>query len=161
MPSKLRNDTWKLFNSEDRLKMKEKRKGLIETPKKQQQNLNILVTKDIAARGLDFNGRIDEVIMFDLPRSISDFVHRAGRTGRLNTHSTLHQRKNEDNGRVTVLIGNGNYEKALADRLRRDLGINTAARDKKRVVENKEYGTQDNRKHTVIVEDHIIKFNSV
>lgn len=42
----------------------------------------VLICTDIAARGLDFDCAIDHVIMFDLPSSISDFIHRIGRTAR-------------------------------------------------------------------------------
>jgi ATP-dependent RNA helicase RhlE len=41
----------------------------------------ILVATDIAARGLDVPG-IDHIINFDLPDSVEDYVHRAGRTAR-------------------------------------------------------------------------------
>ena len=41
----------------------------------------ILVGMDVAARGLDIPNVL-HVINFDLPRQISDYVHRIGRTGR-------------------------------------------------------------------------------
>lgn len=43
--------------------------------------VNILFATDIAARGLHIEG-ISCVINFDLPRSVDDYVHRIGRTGR-------------------------------------------------------------------------------
>ena len=53
----------------------------------------VLITTDILSRGLDFNLEIEHVIMFDLPSSVSDFIHRIGRTARgPNSH-----------GRVTLI----------------------------------------------------------
>ena len=43
--------------------------------------INVLVASDVAARGLDIKN-IDEVINFDFPRNVDDYIHRIGRTGR-------------------------------------------------------------------------------
>ena len=43
--------------------------------------LQILVTTDIAARGLDIEG-VTHVYNYDIPRSTEDYIHRIGRTGR-------------------------------------------------------------------------------
>ena len=43
--------------------------------------IRFLVATDIAARGIDVQ-TISHVINFDLPRSVEDYVHRIGRTGR-------------------------------------------------------------------------------
>ena len=43
--------------------------------------LQLLVSTDIAARGLDIEG-VTHVISFDIPRSPVDYIHRIGRTGR-------------------------------------------------------------------------------
>jgi len=43
--------------------------------------LNIIVSTDLAARGLDVHG-INLVINFDIPRNGIDYIHRIGRTGR-------------------------------------------------------------------------------
>lgn len=44
-------------------------------------SLDILITTDVAARGLDIN-RISLVINYDIPNSYISYVHRIGRTGR-------------------------------------------------------------------------------
>ena len=46
-----------------------------------QAALQILVTTDIAARGLDIEG-VTHVVNYDLPRTTEDYIHRIGRTGR-------------------------------------------------------------------------------
>ena len=43
---------------------------------------NILVATAVAARGLDIKN-VKHVINYDLPKSIDEYVHRIGRTGRL------------------------------------------------------------------------------
>jgi ATP-dependent RNA helicase RhlE len=42
---------------------------------------DVLVTTDLAARGIDIRG-LEVVVNYDLPRSANDYVHRIGRTGR-------------------------------------------------------------------------------
>ena len=48
-----------------------------------QDELNILVATDVAARGLDIDN-VSHVINYDLPENYDDYVHRIGRTGRAN-----------------------------------------------------------------------------
>jgi ATP-dependent RNA helicase RhlE len=43
--------------------------------------VNVLLTTDLAARGIDVPG-LDVVVNYDLPRSPDDYVHRIGRTAR-------------------------------------------------------------------------------
>ncbi len=44
--------------------------------------IDVMVATDVAARGLDIS-RIDLVVNFDVPRNGIDYVHRIGRTGRV------------------------------------------------------------------------------
>ncbi len=48
---------------------------------KAENDQNILVATDVAARGLDING-VDMVVNFELPQDAESYVHRIGRTGR-------------------------------------------------------------------------------
>jgi ATP-dependent RNA helicase MRH4 len=54
--------------------------------------VKVLITTDLLARGLNFNG-IKNVILMDLPNTSVDLVHRVGRTGRM-----------RQSGRVFVII---------------------------------------------------------
>ncbi len=47
------------------------------------EEINILVATDVAARGIDIS-KVSHVINFDLPLIYEDYVHRIGRTGRAN-----------------------------------------------------------------------------
>jgi superfamily II DNA/RNA helicase len=49
--------------------------------------ISVLVATDVAARGIDVPS-ISYVINFDLPNNIQDYIHRIGRTGRLNAKGT-------------------------------------------------------------------------
>lgn len=51
---------------------------------KADNNMNIMVATDVAARGLDIKG-VDMVINFELPNDSESYVHRIGRTGRAGT----------------------------------------------------------------------------
>jgi superfamily II DNA/RNA helicase len=43
--------------------------------------IRVLIATDVAARGIDVK-KLSHVINFDLPRTVEDYVHRIGRTGR-------------------------------------------------------------------------------
>lgn len=49
--------------------------------------IRVLVATDVAARGLDVKN-ITHVINFDLPKSVEDYIHRIGRTGRAGESGT-------------------------------------------------------------------------
>lgn len=59
--------------------------------------VDVLVATDVAARGLDF-AAVDHVIIYDMPHTIEDYVHRCGRTGRRRHHNEL------SSGRVTAFL---------------------------------------------------------
>jgi len=46
-----------------------------------EQQLDVLVATDIASRGIDVKD-VTAVIIYDMPNTIEDYIHRAGRTGR-------------------------------------------------------------------------------
>lgn len=48
---------------------------------------NVLVATDVAARGLDIKG-VDLVVNFELPQDAESYVHRIGRTGRAGAEGT-------------------------------------------------------------------------
>ena len=50
-----------------------------------ENQINILVATDVAARGLDISG-ISHVYNFDLPQEVEFYIHRVGRTGRAKKH---------------------------------------------------------------------------
>ncbi|MCE7734007.1 MAG: DEAD/DEAH box helicase [Candidatus Heimdallarchaeota archaeon] len=49
--------------------------------------VNVLVATDIASRGIDIQD-ISHIINFDVPKNYDDYLHRAGRTGRINKKGT-------------------------------------------------------------------------
>lgn len=56
---------------------------------KGENNMNVLVATDVAARGLDIQG-VDLVINFELPMDPESYVHRIGRTGRAGQTGTAY-----------------------------------------------------------------------
>jgi superfamily II DNA/RNA helicase len=48
----------------------------------------MLIATDVAARGLDIQG-VTHVVHVDFPRDIAQYVHRAGRTGRMGANGTV------------------------------------------------------------------------
>ncbi|XP_045766634.1 ATP-dependent RNA helicase DBP2-like [Maniola jurtina] len=50
---------------------------------------NVLVATDVAARGLDVDG-VTHVINYDFPNTSEDYIHRIGRTGRLQNKGVAH-----------------------------------------------------------------------
>lgn len=54
---------------------------------KAENEKNVLVATDVAARGLDIKG-VDLVVNFELPQDAESYVHRIGRTGRAGAEGT-------------------------------------------------------------------------
>lgn len=52
-----------------------------------QQEVQVLVATDVAARGIDIV-QLPVVVNYDLPRSTTDYIHRIGRTGRAGESGT-------------------------------------------------------------------------
>ncbi|EMR90189.1 putative atp-dependent rna helicase mrh-4 protein [Botrytis cinerea BcDW1] len=63
--------------------------------KRQLPNTKVLVTTDLGSRGID-TVAVRHVILYDVPHSTIDFIHRLGRTGRMGKR-----------GRGIVLVGKG------------------------------------------------------
>lgn len=72
-----------------------------------ENNTKVLITTDLMSRGFDDPG-VGQVIHLNLPLSVQDFIHRSGRTGRMDSQ-----------GDVVLLLDT--FEKVLFDKYPRDL----------------------------------------
>ena len=66
-------------------------------------NTKVLVTTDLGSRGIDTLA-VRHVILYDVPHSTIDFIHRLGRTGRMGRR-----------GRGIVLVGKGDRRDIVAE----------------------------------------------
>lgn len=110
---------------------------------------NILVTTDIAARGIDVKDIIS-VINFDLPQNNEYYIHRVGRTGRagangnaytlLNTPEQVNdlkeiEKKTKSTITLSTLTLNGNTEKATPQKQSKPgKKLNIKSREKRAIM---------------------------
>ena len=83
----------------------------------------VMVGTDIIGRGIDFECRVKHVVHFDMPNSVSDFLHRSGRTAR----------GQDAVGQVSVVVGAGPAQRKLKTRLTDQLKLSTKPRARKDV----------------------------
>ncbi|KAL8940279.1 MAG: hypothetical protein Q9216_002891 [Gyalolechia sp. 2 TL-2023] len=77
-------------------------------PRRHLPNTKVLVTTDLGSRGIDTLA-VRHVVLYDVPHSTIDFIHRLGRTGRMGRR-----------GRGIVLVGKGDRRdvvKEVKDRM--------------------------------------------
>ena len=73
--------------------------------------LRVLLSTEMAARGLDLP-RVSHVLNFDLPTSFREYVHRAGRTGRMSSLA------GGRTGSVVTFVGSEKDKEAIAGNVR-------------------------------------------
>lgn len=64
-----------------KINQKKRSKIYAEFKQEKQENLSVLITTDLAARGIDIPD-VDWIVQFDPPQWSDQFVHRIGRTAR-------------------------------------------------------------------------------
>lgn len=70
----------------------------------------LLLTTDVAARGLDIPG-LPAVVNYDLPKNVNTYIHRVGRTGRMGADGTVINIGNESDLRMfKQLVKEKGYE---------------------------------------------------
>ena len=72
-------------------------------PRRSLPNTKVLVTTDLGSRGIDTLA-VRHVILYDVPHSTIDFIHRLGRTGRMGRR-----------GRGIVLVGRGDRKDVVRE----------------------------------------------
>ncbi|KRL00273.1 DEAD/DEAH box helicase [Liquorilactobacillus capillatus] len=74
-----------------------------------QRKVSLLLTTDVAARGLDIE-QLPAVVNFDLPKDANTYIHRVGRTGRMGATGTVINLGNEHDLRhFKQLLAHENY----------------------------------------------------
>ncbi|ETN75085.1 DEAD/DEAH box helicase [Necator americanus] len=64
----------------------------------------VMIATDVASRGLDFSD-VDWVVQVDCPASVEDYIHRVGRTARMNQtgHAVLFLTPSQEEGMIAAL----------------------------------------------------------
>lgn len=76
------------------------------------REIALLLTTDVAARGLDIPG-LPAVVNYDLPKNVNTYIHRVGRTGRMGADGTVINIGNERDLRMfKQLVKEKGYELA-------------------------------------------------
>jgi ATP-dependent RNA helicase RhlE len=110
------------------------------------KKFNVLVATDIASRGLDIVG-LPCIINYELPASLSDYIHRVGRTGRAGNEgeaiSLLDIYERHDIRKIEKII-----EQKIPQEILKDFepDPNLKREDKKEIKLKSEYKNQYQRK---------------
>ncbi|KAJ3361934.1 ATP-dependent RNA helicase dbp7 [Allomyces javanicus] len=85
---------------------------------------HVLITTDVAARGLDLAG-VDLIVQYDAPADVAEYVHRVGRTARAGRKgaAVLFLAPHEVEFATTVLADDGMKKVDLTDRAARALKV--------------------------------------
>lgn len=98
-PEKRHGEVLSTFTSSDALRIPRPAPGKHRALK----NVKVLVVTDLASRGID-TVAVRHVILYDVPHTTIDFIHRLGRAGRMGRR-----------GRGVVLVGNDDRRDIVAD----------------------------------------------
>lgn len=91
---------------------------------------SILISTDIAARGIDIK-HVERIIMFDFPESAVEYLHRAGRTGRMGAHGRVTSLVSKKDEELAGVIENAIRSGQSLEGLTSDRKINEATRKQK------------------------------
>ncbi|HLD12351.1 MAG TPA: C-terminal helicase domain-containing protein, partial [Candidatus Nanoarchaeia archaeon] len=103
----------------------------------------ILVASDVAARGLDLPG-VGLVVNYDCPRSVEDYLHRVGRTGRKGEGKVLSLVAMEDERDFKKIVQSGRF-KLMELKLPSFAEINTVKLSQEEKDRYKEQGKERGR----------------
>ena len=110
-------------------------------------SIKILVTTDIASRGLD-NLNVFHVILFDFPESSVEYIHRSGRTGRMGQKgkvTSLLQKKELELGKLiqNAIASGQNLDKISSDKKTNKIWMEIQTKERKekkeKIGKRKEY----------------------